>query len=172
MAADPSTDVLGQRRAARADEASKAGCAICAMVTSEPRAGWVYEDESWVAGALDGLEIPGWVVLALRRHTVGAAPLSPPEAGRLGVAIGALSQALAEVTDAERVYLQAYGESQQHWHLLFSTRGPEVPAEHRHVAFFTHRDQYLDATAAANVLDLVRTRLRAGPEQRPDQQER
>jgi diadenosine tetraphosphate (Ap4A) HIT family hydrolase len=133
-----------------------AECTICAMVADEPAAGWTYADESWVAGVLPGLEVPGWIVLALRRHSVETAPLSEREGSGLGVAISRLSAALAEVTDAERVYLQAYGEREPHWHLLLTARGPEVAPEHRHVAFFTHREEYVDVEEAHHVVDRLR----------------
>jgi diadenosine tetraphosphate (Ap4A) HIT family hydrolase len=116
-----------------------ADCAICAMVAATPPDRWVYENESWVAGTLPGLEIPGWIVLALRRHAVGAAPLAERECRDLGAALSPPLGALAGATDAERIYLQAYGEQEAHWHLLLSARGPEVPPEHRHVQFFLHR---------------------------------
>jgi len=136
-------------------------CGICAMVAAEPEGGWAYADESWVAGVLAGLEVPGWIVLALRRHSVEAAPLSEREAADLGVVIGRLTAALAIVTNAERVYLQAYGEREPHWHLLVTARGPEIPPEHRHVAFFTHRNEYLDVDAAHRVVDRLRRAMRS-----------
>jgi hypothetical protein len=130
------------------------------MVDTEPANGWTYQNESFVAGTLPGLEIPGWVVLALRRHAVGPAPMTPQECVDLGVAIGFLLTAVASTTDAERVYLQAYGEQESHWHLLFSARGPEIPPEHRHVQFFLHRQEYIDPAAALETLDRVRESLR------------
>ncbi|MFZ0043527.1 MAG: hypothetical protein WAK93_19620 [Solirubrobacteraceae bacterium] len=136
-------------------------CAICAMVDAEPAGGWAYEDQSWVAGTLAGLEIPGWIVLALRRHAVEAAPLSEREAADLGVAIRRVSAALEDVTDAERVYLQAYGELERHWHLLITARGADVPPEHRHIAFFAHRGEYIDAPAARRVVEKLRALLAA-----------
>jgi diadenosine tetraphosphate (Ap4A) HIT family hydrolase len=134
-------------------------CAICAMVDAEPAAGWAYQDETWVAGILAGLEVPGWIVLALRRHAEETAPLSELEAANLGPAIRRLSAAVEDVTDAERVYLQAYGEKERHWHLLISARGTEIPPEHRHVSLFAHRQEYVDVAAAHQVLDRLRTAL-------------
>ncbi len=138
-------------------------CAICAMVHAEPSGGWAYEDESWVAGMLAGLEIPGWIVLALRRHAVESAPLDEHEATRLGLAIRVLSAAVEKVTHAERVYLQAYGEVERHWHLLISARGAGVPQEHRHAAWFAHRAEYLDAPAAERVIRDVRSLVMVEP---------
>jgi diadenosine tetraphosphate (Ap4A) HIT family hydrolase len=136
-----------------------ADCAICAMIRAEPAAGWAYADRSWVGGTLAGLEVPGWVVLGLRRHADDAAPLTSEEAADLGPAIRRVSAAIVEATGAERVYLQAYGERETHWHLLISARGAEIPPEHRHVAFFTHRDEYIDEAAAAAVIDRLRAIL-------------
>lgn len=134
-------------------------CAICAMVADEPEDGWAYEDESWVAGMLAGLEIPGWIVLALRRHATETAPLSEDEAAALGTAIRRVSAAVEDVTGAERVYLQVYGEIERHWHLLISARGPEIPPEHRHVQFFVHRERYVDPDEAQRVFEALRDTL-------------
>jgi diadenosine tetraphosphate (Ap4A) HIT family hydrolase len=140
-----------------------APCAICAMVGAEPAGGWAYEDESWVAGTLSGLDVPGWIVLALRRHAVESAPLDEREAMRLGLAIRRLSAAVESVTNAERVYLQTYGEVERHWHLLISARGPAVPEAHRHAAWFAHRHEYLDAPAAERVIRDVRSLVMVEP---------
>ncbi len=140
-------------------DATTGDCAICAMVRAEPADGWAYQDESWVAGTLAGLEVPGWIVLALRRHAVETAPLSEREAADLGVAIRLVSAAVADATQAERVYLQAYGEVERHWHLLVSARSAEIPAEHRHTAFFAHRHEYVDIDEAGRVIDRVRVIL-------------
>jgi diadenosine tetraphosphate (Ap4A) HIT family hydrolase len=134
-------------------------CAICEMANNVPDEGWIYENDSWIAGTLPGLEIPGWIVLALRRHAVDAAPLTAKESLDLGVAIAPVSTALANVTKAERIYLQAYGENESHWHLLLSARGKDVPIEHRHVQFFVNRQRYLDVPAARQIADQVRTAL-------------
>ncbi len=139
------------------------GCAICAMVQAEPAKGWAYQDESWVGGTLAGLEVPGWIVLALRRHAVETAPLSEREAADLGVAIRLVSAAVADAAGAERVYLQAYGEIERHWHLLIAARGAEIPAEHRHIEFFAHRQEYVDIDRARRIVDRVRTILGSEP---------
>jgi diadenosine tetraphosphate (Ap4A) HIT family hydrolase len=145
-------------------------CAICAMVGGEPVNGWIYADPSWVAGTLAGLEIPGWIVLALRRHAEAPAPLTPREAADMGEAVRVVSNAIVEATGAERVYLQAYGERESHWHVLLSGRGAEIPAEHRHVAFFTHRAKYVDVALAASVADRVRDLVGASPSAQPASQ--
>jgi len=133
------------------------------MVEGTPDSELAYADDSWVAGTLEGLEIPGWIVLALRRHAVDAAPIGEEEARRLGPAIRTISTAIVDSTDAERIYLQAYGEKERHWHLLISPRGPSVPAEHRHTALFGHRNEYLDPAESKAVLTRVREAIRAQP---------
>lgn len=136
------------------DEAGS--CAICAMVSAPPTDGWAYDDEDWVAGTLAGLEIPGWIVLSLRRHAVETAPLTDGEAEGLGRAVGRLTAAIEQATGAERVYLQTYGERERHWHMLLSARGAEVPPEHRHTALFAHREKYIDVDDAELVLGRIR----------------
>ncbi len=136
-----------------------APCAICAMVHAEPDDGWAYADDDWVAGTLAGLEVPGWIVLALRRHAVETSALTEREAASLGAAIRLLTRAIEEATGAERVYLQAYGEREPHWHMLLSARTAEIPVEHRHVAFFSNREKYIDGDDAVAVVDRIRLNL-------------
>jgi len=131
-------------------------CTICAMVNGEPLGGWVYQDENWAAGTLDGLEVPGWIVLALRRHATDAAPLTEAEGETLGPIVRLLSSAIVKATGAPRVYLQSYGEQQPHWHLLIAARGADVPLEHRHAAFLTNRAKYIDVGPATETVRRVR----------------
>lgn len=118
-------------------------------------------NDSWVAGTLEGLEVPGWLVLALRRHAVDVTPLNEREASGLGVAIRLLSSAVAQASGAERVYLQAYGENERHWHLLLSARTAAISPEHRHVDFFVERCQYIDEPEAKRIVERVRAILQA-----------
>jgi diadenosine tetraphosphate (Ap4A) HIT family hydrolase len=105
---------------------------------------------------LPGFEVPGWIVIALRRHTTVPAPLTKAEASGLGEVIRLASASVQEATGAERIYLQSYGENHSHWHLLVSPRGAEIPPEHRHTQLFVNRDRYVDIDQAAAALVRIR----------------
>jgi len=124
-------------------------CGLCAYLDSSPLAGWVYEDDLWKAGIYPTNEVPGWIALVLRRHAEATSELREDEARSLGPALARLSGAIEQATGAERVYLQVYGETFRHWHVLLSARGAEIPLEHRHAAFHPHMAEYVDVPAAA-----------------------
>jgi diadenosine tetraphosphate (Ap4A) HIT family hydrolase len=136
-------------------------CAICDFVTSAAPASRVYEDAQWVAGILDGVEVPGWIVLGLRRHATDAWGMNPAEAATFGPLVARLSQAIQNATDAERVYLVAYGENAHHWHVMLTSRDASVPAEHRHAAMWSHRDAYVDTAGAVAAAERIRAALDA-----------
>jgi diadenosine tetraphosphate (Ap4A) HIT family hydrolase len=142
----------------RADptQAREHDCAICEFTTTQAP---IHEDEHWFAGVLAGLEVPGWVVLALKRHATSAAELSHEEASTMGPLVAEISAAVEAATDAQRVYLLAYGEHAPHFHVLLAARGVEVPVEHRHAAFWDHRASYVDQAAAQKISERVRQSL-------------
>ena len=133
-------------------------CPICRWV-AEPGDEAVFDDAGWRAGVLPGLEVPGWIVLALKRHATSTSELSAEEAARLGVLVVELSSAIERATAAERVYVQAWGEQARHVHVLLAARGAEVPVEHRHAAFWGHRADYVDSSAAHRAAAAVRDAL-------------
>lgn len=137
---------------------SEPECVICDLVAGENRT-TVFEDELWSAGVLEGLEVPGWIVLAQRRHAVGPASMESQEAASLGPLIQRLAASIERAIPADRVYVVAYGENAPHWHLLLSPRGPDVPLEERHVAMWNHRQKYLDPDRAREVALEVKRHL-------------
>lgn len=144
------------------NHASEPECPICDLVTGVHGA-VILEDGLWSAGILPGLEVPGWIVLAQHRHAVGPASMEEVEAAELGPLLQRLSAAIEEVTEAERVYVVAYGENAPHWHLLLTPRGPDVPPEHRHNAMWNHRDEYLEPERAQEVGREIQRRLAKEP---------
>ena len=132
-------------------------CRVCRFVESSPAGGWIHDDEHWRASVMPGLEIPGWIIVALRRHAVGATAMTPGEASSLGPVVADLTSAIQSATGAERVYLLAYGEELPHWHVLLAARGAHVPSEHRYAAFWDHRAEYVDPARAEEAAGAIRT---------------
>jgi diadenosine tetraphosphate (Ap4A) HIT family hydrolase len=137
---------------------------ICEFAASPPQDGWVYEDDFWVSGILEGLEVPGWLVLGLRRHVIEIEQLTDEELASLGVVVGELSRAIRIASDAERIYMLVYGENAPHFHVLLAARTQEIPAEHRHAAFWEHRGEYVNPRAAESVSERVRASMSRRPE--------
>ena len=76
----------------------------------------------------------------------------------------AVTQAIKTATDSERVYTLAWGENHAHWHILLCGRDASIPPEHRHAAFWAHRDEYVDPPAAQATVARIREALLANPE--------
>ncbi len=123
-------------------------CHICLVLGSEPLGGWVYRDERWAAGVHPKAEVPGWIVLSLRRHAEGMDAMSGDEAASFGTVLTLLSGAITKVCRPERIYLLSFGDLYPHWHLLLAARGAAVPVAHRGPQLWTHRHRYLDPAAA------------------------
>ncbi|MFO0727582.1 MAG: HIT family protein [Myxococcota bacterium] len=103
-----------------------ADCAICARIEGEAP---IYQDAHWCLYPIEApTPIVGWVYLASRRHTPGLWALEPSEAASLGLALGRVSRALLEITQAERIYTAALGEAVPHLHLHLVPRMAEASA--------------------------------------------
>jgi diadenosine tetraphosphate (Ap4A) HIT family hydrolase len=126
---------------------SAADCRICALV-SQARPDIVHADDLWHASLLPGREVPGWLVLCLRRHAEEATGMNPAEAATFGPLVARLSEALKAATAAERVYLMAFGEEFPHWHVLLAARPADLPLEHRRASFFNNAHRYRDVESA------------------------
>jgi diadenosine tetraphosphate (Ap4A) HIT family hydrolase len=136
-------------------------CAICKFATGA--AGTVlYEDDHWAVGVLDGIEAPGWTVVALRRHAFGITGASVAEAETMGPLLRRVTEAIESATGAERVYIAAYGENHAHWHLLLIPRGADVPVEQRHSQIWGHRQSFVDPKRARQVGELIRDQMSSG----------
>jgi hypothetical protein len=133
-------------------------CQICARETAvdEPPGGWVLRTEWWSACVAEGYEAPGWLFLQTIRHTEGPMGMVNDEAGELGLNIAQLSSAIQAVTDAEKVYVLAYGERFAHFHVVLIPRMPFAPPELVGPGLFTRVDDLIDVAEAATTATAVR----------------
>ncbi len=135
-------------------------CDLCALeAAGGPEAGWVYQDQNWSVGMAKGMDVPGWLTGQIRRHAVGTDALNQAEQASLGPLLSKLTAAITKVTNAEKVYLVAFGEAFPHWHFLLQARGAEVEPAHRGAALMLHRDEYIDRAAAIATADRIREEL-------------
>ena len=70
--------------------------------------GWIYEDERWSAGGFPLNDVPGWIVMMLRRHVEHLTDLSESELETFGPVAARLSSAIAAVVPAIKVYVVVF----------------------------------------------------------------
>ena len=136
-------------------------CQICARETAatEPPGGWVLRTDLWSACVAEGYEAPGWLFLQTLRHVEGPTGMGSEEAAELGLNIAHLAGAIQAVTDAEKVYVLAYGERFPHFHMVLLPRHPFAPPELTGPGLFTKADELVDVAEAARVAAAVRDAL-------------
>ena len=115
--------------------ATEGNCHICELnttVTSLPFRERLYVDEHWrIAHGWSAL--PGWLVVAPRRHVESLGELTRAEAAMLGELLRAGTRALGDVVASARTYVVLFAEQPRYHHL------------HVHVVprmdWFTERDR-------------------------------
>lgn len=133
----------------RASMDDAGGCKPCAFENAGVPGGWFLQDEHWSVGVYPTFEVPGWVVVQLRRHALGLDEMTADELTSLGPMLARVTRAIVAETKAERVYLLSFGEAVRHVHVLLMPRGPAVPSEHRGAALYANSKLYGDTVAAA-----------------------
>ena len=88
-------------------------CHICDGI-SGPRERFVYEDEHWAV--YRPIDVPGWVMLAPKKHVEGAWSLTDLQVADFGRIARDASAAVKEAVGADRVHLVYLGETARHFH--------------------------------------------------------
>ena len=138
--------------------ASAVDCAIC-RAESLPDDAVVLRDDRWAAEVLDGYEVPGWVVLRVRRHAERITALDDLELAELGARARDVVAAVSEVMGAPATYLMVFGENYPHFHMLVAARGDDVPPENRGGSIVGLRDSRRDRAAALALVPALRAAL-------------
>jgi diadenosine tetraphosphate (Ap4A) HIT family hydrolase len=136
-----------------------APCQYCDYLRDGLPGGWVYEDEHWAAGGYPLNDVPGWIVVMLRRHFEQLPDLTDAELATFGPVAARLSSAIATVTSAIKVYLVVFGEMNTHFHGLLAARTTAMQEDHRGAAMLMNRRVYADPDAAAAVATNLRSYL-------------
>ncbi|MBC7794238.1 MAG: HIT family protein [Clostridia bacterium] len=118
------------------DGVSVTACAECAYLQGEGAfAGYPRRDiGSFVVHAkIDRAAVPGWLVIAPRRHLEALTALTEDEAASLGPLIKRCSAALEKVTQTAKVYVASFNEALAHVHIHviarpanFAPTGPHI----------------------------------------------
>jgi diadenosine tetraphosphate (Ap4A) HIT family hydrolase len=122
----------------------------------------IYEDEQWSLRGLDGPA--GWSVLWLRRHAESITELTATEQQSLGPLVARISAAIEEAAGAERVYVNVYGDTHRHFHVVLLARGPDVPPDLRGPAMLPNASRLArDDERAERVRDQIQSMLAGAP---------
>ena len=106
------------------------GCLLCQMEeVDEDRV--IFRDDRWAAEVVPGYDVPGWIVLRVRRHAERLLGLDEHELETLGVRARDVTRAVGEATGAATAYLMVFGENHRHFHALITARGEDVPEDRR-----------------------------------------
>jgi diadenosine tetraphosphate (Ap4A) HIT family hydrolase len=107
-------------------------CSQEAAADLPPRERVVVTDHWRVAHAFD-TSLPGWLVVAPRRHLLDLAELHPDAAAELGPLLTDLTRALQRTTGCMKTYVILLAEAEGFAHLHFHVvpRMPDQPADER-----------------------------------------
>jgi diadenosine tetraphosphate (Ap4A) HIT family hydrolase len=138
----------------------KTQCQLCHWEANPPLAGgWLDQNMHWSVGVYPNRQVPGWVVVQLRRHAISLEEMTMDELASLGPTLARVSRAIRAETDAEKVYFVSFGEIHPHVHVMLMPRGSNIPTEHRSSALHINFRDYVDAEAAATVAQNLRRAL-------------
>jgi diadenosine tetraphosphate (Ap4A) HIT family hydrolase len=132
-----------------------AGCLICLQEEANP-ADVVFADGQWSAGVIAGYDVPGWIVLRLRRHAEGFAQLTADELAQFGRRVRDIISAVRGATGAAATYLMIFGEANPHLHALITPRTAEVGEDRRLGDILRLRTECNDAEAARALVPAIR----------------
>lgn len=138
------------------------GCPLCDRensIAAVDDGGWVYRDQWWSVGVLPGVEVPGWLVIQSRTHVIPVWEIDPDGQAVLGPLASRAAEAISAATGAGRVYMTAFGEAMEHWHMLLAARPEGLPPEGRGPGLIAAHQPHVDRERAAEVAAQVRAAL-------------
>jgi diadenosine tetraphosphate (Ap4A) HIT family hydrolase len=141
-----------------------AGCLACDVIAGRVASpgGTLYDGERWrVTHSVSPVLLPGFLILAPKRHVEHIALLDSEEMREFGPLLRNTCRALAHVLHPIKVYVSSFGESVSHVHFYVVPRyerTPEMPAGFQALQqMFEGRWAASDADAeAAELVEKVR----------------
>jgi diadenosine tetraphosphate (Ap4A) HIT family hydrolase len=130
-------------------------CVICRQEEANP-ADVVFADEAWSAGVIAGYDVPGWIVLRLRRHAEGFGQLTADELAQFGRRVRDTIAAVRGVTGAAATYLMIFGEANPHLHALITPRTPDIAEDRRLGDILRLRTERPDPAASRALVPALR----------------
>lgn len=115
--------------------------------------------------------VPGWLLVAPRRHVEQLDQLDAGEARELGALLKDVSAALRQAAGGEKIYLAVFAEILPHLHFHLVARPPGWPDDERGAALL-RSSQTVPAPDAARVTATALGLLARGPARAPTQKGR
>jgi diadenosine tetraphosphate (Ap4A) HIT family hydrolase len=130
-------------------------CLICQQEQADASL-TVFTDDLWAAQVIAGFDVPGWIILRLRRHAEGLPALDHRELETFGRRARDVVAAVAETTSAVATYLLAFGEAHPHFHVLITPRTADIPEDRRRGQILELRHERADLDAARALVAPIR----------------
>lgn len=135
-------------------------CLICEQEDADDALSVFCEDDGWAAGIVPGYDVPGWVVLRIRRHAEGLEGLTDAELAAFGRRARDLMAAVRAVTGAAATYLMVFGEANPHFHALITPRTADVPVQMRTGDILKLRLSHADLAGATTMVPVLQAAYR------------
>ena len=140
------------------------GCFSCDVLrgTVVPPGGFIHQDPYWaVTHGVNPIAVPGWLILAPRRHCEHIAELTAEEMAAFGPLLRRTSRALTQVVQPAKIHIYSMGEVVKHVHFYVLPRYEWMPASGSAVLEQAFRDRRWECSAAeaATIADQVRAAL-------------
>ncbi len=119
----------------------------------------VFRDDTWACEVADGYDVPGWLILRLRRHGEGWVSLTPDEAATFGAVSRRIATAVQRVTGSHTAYFLSFGENYRHFHFLVAARPTDLAPEFTGAGILALRASHRDPDAARAFAAQVRSEL-------------
>ncbi|MBA3907617.1 MAG: hypothetical protein H0X35_13175 [Pseudonocardiales bacterium] len=142
---------------------------MCTMETADDDV-VLFRDDLWAAEMVPGYDVPGWIILRVRRHAERITGLNEAELAGFAQRTRDVVAAVTEVTGAETTYLMVFGENYPHFHALITPRGEDVPPERRAGNILQLRSGHIDPRAASALIPRLRAAYRRSTASPVDQQ--
>ena len=158
------------------NEESAGVCQLCEWENTGLPGGWFFQNGHWSAGVYPTFltynpeiwhemskEVPGQVVVQLRRHVGWVTDMTADELATLGPTLALVTRAIDAETRPERVYYSCFAEAVPHVHFMLTPRDSAVAQEHRGAALLTRAvaGLYSDPEVAAAVAARIKAGLSA-----------
>jgi diadenosine tetraphosphate (Ap4A) HIT family hydrolase len=113
--------------------------------------------------------LPGWLVLAARRHIEAIDELTDDEAAELGRLLRRVSAALKEVTGCVKTYVMQFAEAAEHPHVHFHVvpRMADAPEERRSVGSILYLNVAEEECVPEERMNAIADRIRSALEAMP-----
>ncbi|MGD0038910.1 MAG: hypothetical protein ABSE84_00615 [Isosphaeraceae bacterium] len=152
-------------------------CQLCEWERVGIPAGWFLQEEHWSVGVYPTFpthnpeilhemskEVPGQVVVQLRRHVGSLTDMSEEELSSMGPLLALVTGAIEAVTQPERVYFACFAEAVPHIHVMLTPRGSGVAQQDRGAVLLTRAGagRYSDLNDFVAVAARIRAILQSG----------